>query len=130
MSGQFFAPLQHLANDDPLAKTLNLPGSHTYANQQNQDIENMSMGQGGYAGVAPTLAGANAGYAAGGPGSTFGQTNAPVENAFMANAAGTANPYVTAAGKAVSSPWATAPTTPPMAGAPASPSTRPQTGVY
>jgi hypothetical protein len=88
MGGQFFAPLQRMASHDPLAGALNLPGSHTYANQQNQRLENASLNQGTYSGAAPTLAGANAGYLGNGPGSVPGRVNAPIGTSYVAAAQG------------------------------------------
>jgi hypothetical protein len=59
------------ASIDPLAQALNLPGAHKYAQAQAQDVQ---TNPGPYAGVTPTLAGANAGYVAGGPGATSAWT--------------------------------------------------------
>lgn len=79
MGGQFFAPLQKLASHDPLAGALNLPGSHTYANYQNNRLMNVPNSiNTPYGGVAATLAGANAGYQAGGPGARPGAVNVPI----------------------------------------------------
>lgn len=64
-SSNFFAKL---ASVDPLAQALHLPGSNKYAQQEAQDA-NSTGAVGPYAGVTPTLAGANSGYAPGGPGS-------------------------------------------------------------
>ena len=66
----FFAKLQ----DNPITQALHLPGSHKY-----EDSLPVQVGpnQGPYTGVDATLAGANAGYRAGGPGSTVGAPNAP-----------------------------------------------------
>ena len=57
-----------VASVDPLAQALHLPGSDKYRQQQANDA-NSKGAVGPYAGVTPTLAGANAGYAPGGPGS-------------------------------------------------------------
>jgi hypothetical protein len=63
------------ASIDPLAQALNLPGAHKYAQQQAQDRAGQTDTNGGaYTGIDATLAGANAGYAPGGPGSTPGFT--------------------------------------------------------
>jgi hypothetical protein len=64
-TGTFFSKM---ASFDPLAHALHLPGANKYEQlQASQAAGNSSRGP--YQGVAPTLAGANAGYAAGGPGS-------------------------------------------------------------
>lgn len=69
-SDNFFSKI---ASIDPLAQALNLPGAHKYAQAQAQDAAGQTDTNGGpYTGIAPTLAGANAGYAAGGPGATVG----------------------------------------------------------
>lgn len=69
-STNFFSKL---ASVDPLAQALNLPGAHKYAQAEAQDEAGKAGASGGpYTGVTPTLAGANAGYAAGGPGATVG----------------------------------------------------------
>lgn len=50
-------------------RSLDLPGSNKFAQQQASGIAGSSAANSGpYGGIAPTLAGANAGYAAGGPG--------------------------------------------------------------
>lgn len=64
-STNFFSKL---ASVDPLAQALHLPGSTKYAQQEANDA-NSTGAVGPYAGVTPTLAGANGGYAPGGPGS-------------------------------------------------------------
>lgn len=93
MGGSFFAPLQRMASHDPLAGALNLPGSHTYANQQNARLQGLTNVQGTYSGVAPSLAGANAGYVGNGPGSILGRRDAPVGTNYVAAAQGaSANP--------------------------------------
>ena len=63
-SDNFFSKL---ASVDPLAQMLHLPGSGKYAQSQ-LERANEAPDSGPYNGVAPTLAGANAGYAPGGPG--------------------------------------------------------------
>lgn len=69
-SSNFFSKF---ASIDPLAQALNLPGAHKYAQQQAKDEAGKAGASGGaYTGVAPTLAGANAEYAPGGPGATVG----------------------------------------------------------
>jgi len=69
-SGTFFSKLA----SNPLFQDLDLPGSHKY-----QDTLGVQVGPntGPYTGVNATLAGANGGYSAGGPGATVGATNAP-----------------------------------------------------
>ena len=69
-TGTFFSKV---ASVDPLAQALHLPGADKYAQQQASQNAGTSA-YGPYTGVAPTLAGANAGYAAGGPGSNAGYT--------------------------------------------------------
>lgn len=64
-SGSFFSKL---ASYDPLAQALHLPGAGKYMQQQQTKAAGQSGG-GPYAGTAPTLAAATAGYAPGGPGS-------------------------------------------------------------
>src|SRR5579859_5779110 len=67
-TGTFFSKL---ASYDPLAHALHLPGASKYEQlQASQANGNSSTGP--YQGVTPTLAGANAGYAAGGPGANQG----------------------------------------------------------
>jgi hypothetical protein len=69
-NSNFFAKL---ASIDPLAQALNLPGAHKYAQAQAQTAAGQTDTNGGaYTGVNATLAGANAGYQPGGPGSTPG----------------------------------------------------------
>ena len=63
-SGTFFSKL---ASVDPLAQALHLPGATKYRQQAARNDAGTSGG-GPYAGVTPTLAGANAGYLPGGPG--------------------------------------------------------------
>ena len=58
-SDNFFSKI---ASVDPIAQALNMPGAHKYAQAQAQDVQ---TNPGAYAGVAPTLAAANAGYAPG-----------------------------------------------------------------
>lgn len=71
-SDNFFSKL---ASIDPLAQALNLPGAHKYAQSQAKDRAGQTDTNGGaYTGVDATLAGANAGYAPGGPGATPGFT--------------------------------------------------------
>jgi hypothetical protein len=66
-SDNFFS---QFASRDPLAQALDLPGAHKYAQQQASDMNGQSAANGGpYSGIAATLAGANAGYRPGGPGS-------------------------------------------------------------
>ena len=78
-TGTFFSKL---AGYDPLAQALHLPGSNKYAQQQASQAATQSpYAQGPYTGVTPTLAGANAGYAANGPGATAGVASAP--NAYV-----------------------------------------------
>jgi hypothetical protein len=63
-SDNFFSKL---ASIDPIAQALHLPGSNKYA-QSEAERANSAPDPGPYNGIAPTLAGANAGYAPGGPG--------------------------------------------------------------
>lgn len=63
-SSNFFAKF---ASIDPLAQALHLPGADKYRQQEAQNA-NSTGAVGPYAGVTPTLAGANAGYAPGAPG--------------------------------------------------------------
>lgn len=69
-TGTFFSKV---ASVDPLAQALHLPGANKYAQQQ-ASADAGTSAYGPYTGVAPTLAGANAGYAANGPGATPGYT--------------------------------------------------------
>jgi hypothetical protein len=80
-SNSFFSML---ANHDPLAQALHLPGAGKYA--QSQARGNIAPGTGPYAGQPATLAGANAGYVG----------NAPGANSGMGLPA---NPYAAAAGQ-------------------------------
>jgi hypothetical protein len=57
-----------LADKSPLFHALHLPGVDKYSQSQNRAAINNSNGTTPYGGVAPSLAGANAGYTAGGPG--------------------------------------------------------------
>lgn len=58
---------------DPLAQALHLPGSDKYQQlRQSQAAGASAQNPGPYAGVTPTLAGANAGYSPGGPGAIQG----------------------------------------------------------
>lgn len=83
-SGTFFSKVA----SSPLFQKLDLPGSHKYQDT----LENViGPNSGAYTGVTPTLAGANAGYAAGGPGAIQGAVNAP--NVGQ-NAAGWGHPAV------------------------------------
>jgi hypothetical protein len=121
-SSNFFSKI---ASMDPIAQALNLPGAHKYAQQQAQDEAGRAGASAGpYRGVTPTLAAANAGYTAGGPGATEGwqqyvphdpsnffqkQANVAGNLSIHPNSSGnplgfsspsvnnTANPYVTAA---------------------------------
>jgi hypothetical protein len=74
--GSFFE--QWAQKTDPLAQALNLPGANSYSNtlasQQSQAYANTLP----YAGIAPTLADANAGYT--GLGAKQGSTLAPTAN--------------------------------------------------
>lgn len=63
-SSNFFAKF---ASIDPLAQALHLPGADKYRQQQANNA-NSTGAAGPYAGITPTLAAANAGYAPGGPG--------------------------------------------------------------
>lgn len=68
-SDSFFSKI---ASADPLAHALNLPGANKYtASQASHDAQNAAT-TGPYAGKVATLAGANAGYLPGGPGSDQG----------------------------------------------------------
>jgi hypothetical protein len=69
-AGTFFSKVA----GNPLFQTLGLPGSHKYADTLGVQV---GPNQGPYTGVAPTLAGANEGYRAGGPGATVGAADAP-----------------------------------------------------
>jgi|SRR5579859_1158146 len=73
MSGNNF--FSKIASIDPIAQALNLPGAHSYA--QAQANAHLPGSNGPYTGVAPTLAGANAGYAPGGPGANPWQQPVP-----------------------------------------------------
>jgi hypothetical protein len=66
--------LSKVAAIDPIAQSLDLPGSKSYANsvQQQNQADAEANGLGPYARVAPSLAGAQAGYVQGGPGATPG----------------------------------------------------------
>jgi len=64
-----------IASIDPIAQALNLPGAHSYANAQAN--AHLPGSNGPYTGVTPTLAGANAGYAPGGPGANPWQQPVP-----------------------------------------------------
>jgi hypothetical protein len=63
MGSGFFGKI---ASIDPVAQALHLPGYNSYAKQQAN--AHLPGSNGPYTGVTPTLAGANAGYAPGGPG--------------------------------------------------------------
>ena len=63
-NSNFFAKV---ADVDPVAQALHLPGSGA-AQKGRLDRANAANSTGPYTGVAPTLAGANAGYVPGGPG--------------------------------------------------------------
>jgi hypothetical protein len=76
-SGTFFSKV---AAADPLAHALNLPGANKY--QETRPVE-VGPNSGAYTGVNPTLAGANAGYRAGGPGAMPGAVNAPIAYGAM-----------------------------------------------
>ena len=83
-TGTFFSKVA----SSPLFQKLDLPGSHKYQDS----LENViGPNQGAYTGVAPTLAAANGGYSAGGPGANVGGVNAP--NVGQ-NAAGWGHPAV------------------------------------
>ena len=69
-SSNFFSKF---ASIDPIAQSLHLPGSQKYREQEMQDA-NSTGSVGPYAGVTPTLAGANGGYAPGGPGANASYT--------------------------------------------------------
>lgn len=78
-SGTFFSKM---ASYDPLAQALHLPGSNKWSQQQASQAATQSPNAvGPYTGITPTLAGANAGYAANGPGATTGVPTAP--NAYV-----------------------------------------------
>jgi len=71
-TGTFFSKV---ASVDPLAQALHLPGADKYVQQQASQNAGSSAANGGpYTDITPTLAGANAGYAPGGPGSNAGYT--------------------------------------------------------
>jgi hypothetical protein len=94
------------ASIDPLAQALNLPGAHKYAQSQAQDAAGQTDTNGGaYTGINASLAGANAGYKPGGPGSTvgFAPTQPTGGNAIMSDLQRNAN----LAGNATPQPWAT-----------------------
>lgn len=102
-STNFFSKL---ASIDPLAQALNLPGAHKYAQAQAQDAAGQTDTNGGaYTGVNATLAGANAGYAPGGPGATpgFAPTRPTPGNALFGKLQGAAN----LSGNLTPQPWAT-----------------------
>lgn len=69
-TGTFFSKVA----SNPLFQSLDLPGSHKYTNSIPVQV---GPNQGPYTGVAPSLAGANAQYRAGGPGSNPGVGNTP-----------------------------------------------------
>lgn len=100
-TGTFFSKV---AAVDPLAHILNLPGANKYGQQQASSMAGSSTG-GAYQGITPTLAGSNAGYAAGGPGAIAGYVpwTATQPGGIMgfgerfANAAGNLNPVGNAA---------------------------------
>lgn len=75
-AGTFFSKF---ASMDPLANALHLPGANKYSQQQLSNMNGASAANSGpYGGIAPTLAGANAGYRPGGPGAnTSWQTWTP-----------------------------------------------------
>jgi hypothetical protein len=102
-STNFFSKL---ASVDPLAQALNLPGAHKYAQSQAQDAAGQTDTNGGaYTGINASLAGANAGYAPGGPGSTvgFAPTQPTAENSILGHMQGAAN----LSGNLTPQPWAT-----------------------
>ena len=80
MGSSFFGGVGHslaeIGAHDPLARVLNLPGANFLKNQ----AQGVQSNAGPYAGVAPTLAAANAGYVPGGPGATQGWTPNMVGN--------------------------------------------------
>lgn len=86
-TGTFFSKM---ASFDPLAHALNLPGANKYEQLQASNAAGNSS-RGPYQGITPTLAGANAGYAAGGPGSNPNYTAwkmPQIGNGFQRFAAG------------------------------------------
>ncbi len=64
-----------IASIDPIAQALHLPGYNSYAKAQAN--AHLPGSNGPYTGVTPTLAGANAGYAPGGPGANPWQQPQP-----------------------------------------------------
>jgi len=82
-TGTFFSKM---ASYDPLAQALDLPGAHKWQQQQAENANSTNQA-GPYAGVTPTLAAANAGYAPGGPGAQAGWQSQDTQP----------NPYVQAA---------------------------------
>lgn len=102
-SDNFFSKV---ASIDPLAQALNLPGAHKYAQSQAQDAAGGTDTNGGaYTGLNATLAGANAGYAPGGPGATvgFAPTQPTSGNSLFGKLQGGANLL----GNLTPQPWAT-----------------------
>lgn len=82
------------ASKDKLANAIGLPGAGKY---QSYQFPQSRYDTGPYTGVTPTLAGANAGYQAGGPGSIPGAVNAPVRLPNSNLNVPTQNPYAAAA---------------------------------
>lgn len=74
--GTFFE--QWAQKTDPLAQALNLPGANSYSNTRASQQSQAYASTLPYAGVAPTLADANAGYT--GLGAKQGSTLAPTAN--------------------------------------------------
>jgi len=107
-SGTFFSKV---ASVDPLAQALHLPGADKYAQQEAEDA-NSTGAVGPYAGVTPTLAAANAGYAPGGPGANANYVpfSAKQPGGFFgtmqkaANLSGNITPSLSGVGAAPSTP--------------------------
>lgn len=101
-AGTFFSKI---ASYDPIAQALHLPGASSYVNYEQAKADEAQPGahSGPYQGVSPTLAAAQAGYAAGGPGSNSQwrpYTAAPNVANFFQRAAS-----APAAGTPATNPW-------------------------
>jgi hypothetical protein len=105
-TGTFFSKV---ASVDPLAQALHLPGADKYAQQQASSNAGTSA-YGPYTGVTPTLAGANAGYVAGGPGANANYT--PWTPAQQGGLFGAAQRFASGAGATGFNPIGRGPTQP------------------
>ena len=91
-TGSFFGNLQHVLQHPLNFSGDIVPGSWRQSSASPNDV-------GPYTGVAASLAGANSGYTAGGPGSNPGVATAP--NATPGSPVPLQNPYVQAVRQAV-----------------------------